>query len=265
MITFDNVFFGYGAGETIHGISAQINKGDFVSLIGSNGAGKSTFVKLCNGLLKPSSGSVTVLEKDTKTTKTSELAKHIGFLFQNPDSQICCNTIREELAFNLKNAKLPEAEVKARVDAALADFNFNGDFEPFNLSRGQRQKLCLASIIALAPEIMILDEPTTGLDYRECIDLMNRIRELNEKGTTVIMVCHDMEVVLDYAKSVIVMTDGKAIAAGPTKEILQNQEVLTQARLLPPQIAETALKLGNGYENIFTVEEMITKIQGEAK
>lgn len=260
MITFDNVHFGYGEGETIHGINANIEKGDFVALIGSNGAGKSTFVKLCNGLLKPSAGTVKILDKDTKSVKTSELAKHIGFLFQNPDSQICCNTIREELAFNLKNAKLPEKEITERVESALKEFDLNGDFEPFNLSRGQRQKLCLASIIALAPEIMILDEPTTGLDYRECIELMNKIKELNEKGTTVVMVCHDMEIVLDYAKSVIVMTDGVAIAAGATRDILQNNEILQKARLLPPQIAETAMKVGEGFEDIFTVQEMISKI-----
>lgn len=261
LISFDKVHFGYGKGETIHEIDATINKGDFVAIIGSNGAGKSTFVKLCNGLNKPSDGTVLAMGNDTKKTKTSKLAKHIGFLFQNPDSQICCNTIREELAFNLKNANLPEEEINTRVENALKEFNFDGDMEPFNLSRGQRQKLCLASIITLAPEIMILDEPTTGLDYKECMDLMKKIRELNEQGTTVVMVCHDMEVVLDFAKTLIVMTNGKVIAEGKTKAILQNKAILSGARLLPPQIAQTAMELGSDFKNIFTTEEMISKIK----
>lgn len=265
LISFNNVHFGYGKGETIHGIDAKINKGDFVAIIGSNGAGKSTFVKLCNGLNKPSEGTVLSINQDTKKIKTCNLAKHIGFLFQNPDSQICCNTIAEELAFNLKNAKLPSNEISARVEKALKEFNFDGNAEPFTLSRGQRQKLCLASIITLEPEVMILDEPTTGLDYKECMDLMNKIKTLNEKGTTVIMVCHDMEIVLDFAKTLIVMTDGKVIAEGKTRDILQNQEILQQARLLPPQIAQVSMQLGDKFRNIFTVEEMISKIKNDGE
>ena len=136
------------------------------------------------------------------------------------------------------------------------------------MSRGQRQRLCLACLIALNPEILILDEPTTGLDYRECMEVMGKIRALNEAGTTVVMVCHDMEVVLDFAKEVIVMNRGEIISQGATRDILGNKELLNKARLLPPQIAQTAMLLSNAgagdFKNVFTVEEMIAKIK-EAK
>ena len=136
------------------------------------------------------------------------------------------------------------------------------------MSRGQRQRLCLACLIALNPEILILDEPTTGLDYRECMEVMEKIKALNEKGTTVVMVCHDMEVVLDFAKTVMVMNRGEILARGETRAVLGNKELLEKARLLPPQIAQTAMLLteaGAGdFKNVFTVEEMIAKIR-EAK
>ena len=129
------------------------------------------------------------------------------------------------------------------------------------MSRGQRQRLCLACLIALNPEILILDEPTTGLDYKECIEMMNRIRLLNENGTTVIMVCHDMEVVLDFAKTVIVMNRGQIVAQGKTREILGNNDILSKARLLQPQIAQTCSLLGEDYKGVFTVEEMISRLK----
>lgn len=260
-LEFKDVSFSYNETANVKGLNVQIHKGDFVAIIGSNGAGKSTFSKLCNGLLAPTSGDVFVLGKNTKQEKVSNLAKHIGFLFQNPDRQICCNTVESEIAFSLKNNGLSESEINSRVKATLSEFNFDGKVEPFNMSRGQRQRLCLACLIALNPEILILDEPTTGLDYRECMEMMEKIRQLNEKGTTVIMVCHDMEIVLDFAKSVIVMNYGEIVTTGPAKEILSDKSILDKARLLPPQIVQTSMLLGDKYKNIFTVEEMISRLK----
>ena len=265
VLEFKNVFFSYNETANVKDLNVQIHKGDFIAITGSNGAGKSTFSKLCNGLLKASSGDVFVLGKNTKACKVSDLAKHIGFLFQNPDRQICCSTVREEIAFSLKNNKVPQAEIDERVEKTISEFGFKAEAEPFNMSRGQRQRLCLACLIALNPEILILDEPTTGLDYRECMEVMEKIRVLNEAGTTVVMVCHDMEVVLDFAKTVIVMNRGEILASGPCREILGNKALLDRARLLPPQIAQTAMllndaELGN-FNNVFTVEEMISKIK----
>ena len=261
VLEFSNVGFSYNETANVHDLNVKVHKGDFISIIGSNGAGKSTFSKLTNGLLKPSLGDVLVLGENTKKQKVSALAKHIGFLFQNPDRQICCATVREEIAFSLRNNGIPEDEIKTRVAKTLEEFNFDGDTEPFNMSRGQRQRLCLACLIALNPEILILDEPTTGLDYRECMEVMSRIRELNENGTTVIMVCHDMEVVLDFAKTVIVMNRGEILGQGATREVLSKKALLSKARLLAPQIAQVAMLLGDSFNGIFTDDEMIKKIK----
>lgn len=261
VLEFKNVCFSYNETANVHDLNVKIQKGDFTAITGSNGAGKSTFSKLCNGLLQPSSGDVFVLGQNTKRNKVSSLAKHIGFLFQNPDRQICCSTVEEEIAFSLKNNGLSKEEIQRKVEATIKEFGFDAKTEPFNMSRGQRQRLCLACLIALNPEILILDEPTTGLDYRECMEMMNRIRELNENGTTVIMVCHDMEVVLDFAKSVIVMNRGEILAQGATREILSNKELLAKARLLQPQVAATCSLLGDEFKGLFTVEELISKLK----
>lgn len=261
VLEFKNVCFSYNETANVHDLNVKIQKGDFTAITGSNGAGKSTFSKLCNGLLQPSTGDVFVLGQNTKRNKVSSLAKHIGFLFQNPDRQICCSTVEEEIAFSLKNNGLSKEEIQRKVEATIKEFGFDAKTEPFNMSRGQRQRLCLACLIALNPEILILDEPTTGLDYRECMEMMNRIRELNENGTTVIMVCHDMEVVLDFAKSVIVMNRGEILAQGATREILSNKELLAKARLLQPQIAATCSLLGDEFKGLFTVEELISKLK----
>ena len=261
VLSFQNVSFSYNETANVKNLNVNIHKGDFTAIIGSNGAGKSTFSKLCNGLLKPSAGDVLVLDKNTKKEKVSNLAKHIGFLFQNPDRQICCGTVREEIAFSLRNNKVPEAEIKTRVENTIKEFGFNPDTEPFNMSRGQRQRLCLACLIALNPEILILDEPTTGLDYRECMEVMDKIRQLNENGTTVIMVCHDMEVVLDFAKKIIVMNRGEILGEGPARSVLADDTLLNKARLLPPQIAQVAKLLGPGFEGIFTDDELIARIK----
>lgn len=261
MVEFKNVTFSYNTTANVQNLNIKINKGDFTAIIGSNGAGKSTFSKLCNGLLQPTEGDVLVLDKNTKLEKVSDLAKHIGFLFQNPDRQICCDSVEKEIAFSLRNNGISEEEIKNRVAKTIEEFGFDPKVEPFNMSRGQRQRLCLACLIALNPEILILDEPTTGLDYRECMEMMERIRQLNEAGTTVIMVCHDMEVVLDFAKRVVVMNRGLVVAEGEARQILADKEILGKARLLPPQIAQTALLLGEDYKDVFTIDEMIARIK----
>ena len=262
LLEFKNVTFSYKGDANLKNISAKVNKGDFVAIIGSNGAGKSTFSKLCNGLLKPSNGEVSLNGKNIKKTKTSLLAKQIGFLFQNPDRQICCNTVKEEIQFSLKNIGLPKDEIEKRTERTLSEFNFNPEQNPFNMSRGQRQRLCLACLIALESELLILDEPTTGLDYKECMELMGKIKALNEKGTTVIMVCHDMEVVLDFATKIFVMASGELLSIGDTKSVFSDETLLSRARLLPPQIAETAHKLNKNLTDIFTVQEMKEYLRG---
>ena len=245
MIEFKNVSASYdGELAVLRDVSFTVNDGDFVAFVGTNGAGKSTTMRLVNGLLKPTAGEVLVDGVSTTALKTSELARRIGFLFQNPDRQICCNTVREELLFGFKALGEEGPAAEERVDAIIERFGFDADAEPYLLNRGTRQLLALASIIVLAPPTIILDEPTTGLDFRECVKVMDVVRELNEGGTTVIMVCHDMEVVGDFARRVIAMTAGRVVADGATFDVLRDGRVLKEAHILPPQVTEVSMILG---------------------
>ena len=244
MIEFKNVSASYdGELPILRDVSFRIPDGDFVAFVGTNGAGKSTTMRLVNGLLKPSSGQVLIDGVPTTQLRTSQLAEKVGFLFQNPDRQICCSTVREELLFGFRAQGRADAEAQAKVDAMIERFGFDGDAEPFLLNRGTRQLLALASIIVMEPPVVVLDEPTTGLDFRECAKVMDVIAELNARGTTVIMVCHDMEVVADYAKRVIAMTAGQVVADGETFAVLRDSDVLARTHLLPPQMVDVSLRL----------------------
>ncbi|MDF2986737.1 MAG: ABC-type cobalt transport system, ATPase component [Eubacterium sp.] len=256
MIDFNGVCFAYDKKNILENVNLKINEGEFVAIVGRNGAGKTTLMKLFNGLLKPTSGSVTVEGLDTRTARTSELAKKVGFLFQNPDRQICQNTVKAEIEFGLKYVLSDKNEIQQRCRATLESFGFEGNKDPFSLSRGERQKVALASVLAVSPKIMVLDEPTTGLDYKECMQIMEIIKALNEKGTTVIMVCHDMELVTDFAKRVVVIGDGGALADDVCEKVMVNDSVLRRTSLAPPQIAELAIRLGEGFKGILTVDEM---------
>lgn len=244
MIEFKNVSASYdGELPILRDVGFLIPDGDFVAFVGTNGAGKSTTMRLINGLLKPSSGQVLIDGAPTTQLRTSQLAAKVGFLFQNPDRQICCSTVREELLFGFRAQGRADAEAEVKVDAMIERFGFDGDAEPFLLNRGTRQLLALASIIVMEPPVVVLDEPTTGLDFRECAKVMDVIAELNARGTTVVMVCHDMEVVADYAKRVIAMTAGQVVADGETFAVLRDRDVLARTHLLPPQMVDVSLRL----------------------
>lgn len=274
MIEFRDVHASYdGSAPILKGVSFTIRDGEFVAFVGTNGAGKSTTMRLMNGLLKPDAGQVLIDGVPTSDLRTSELARRVGFLFQNPDSQICCNTVREELLFGFKALGLDGPDADARVDAIVEEFAFDPDDDPFLLNRGARQLLALASIVVLAPPVVVLDEPTTGLDYCECVKVMDIIRRIHERGTTVVMVCHDMEVVADYAARCIVMSGGEVVDDAPTFDVLRNRETLERASLVPPQIVELSLELGREMPHLAdgpvgranTLDEMAAAVMEEVR
>ena len=260
MIQMEHVSFSYREqGPSVQDVSCRIGKGEFVAILGANGAGKTTTVRLMDGLLKPVSGRVLIHGVDTVTSSVSERAGKVGFLFQNPDRQICKNTVREEILFGLETVRGKDGKeaLNARCEEVLKDFGFTGDEEPFSLSRGQRQRVALASILAVEPEVLILDEPTTGLDYLECCHIMDRIRRMNEEQqVTVIMVCHDMEVVLDYARRALVMAGGHLLADGPVREIFRDTVLMEKAAILPPQMIGLSQRLGGGFESADSPESV---------
>ena len=265
MLTFDKVSFAYpDAKETISHLSFHIEKGEMVSLIGSNGAGKSTISRLANGLLLPTAGKVYVDGADTQRTKTSAIAKKVGFLFQNPDRQICQNSVYDEIAFGLKVQGFSKEETDRRTKEVLETFSLKGDWFPFTRSRGERQRIALASVLVTKPELVILDEPTTGLDYRECIMIMDYLTQLNKtENVTVLMVSHDMELVQEYAKRVLVLTRGRLVGDGNTNAIMKDMSRLSKANVIPAQIPTLALKFGDRFSDVYTIEEMVDAIKKE--
>lgn len=247
-------------------VDFKINQGEMVALVGQNGAGKTTLVKHFIGLLRPAVGQVTVCGKDVSGTRISDLSKEVGFVFQNPDHQIFNDTVEKEVAFGLLNRGLPDREIKDRVAEALQEVGLDhlAGAYPHSLSRGQRQRVALASVLALQTRIIVLDEPTTGQDYRERLQIMELIRSLNKAGHTIIFITHDMSLVARYAKRVIVLCQGKIIMDGSTREVLSQPDRLAQTLLEPPQIMLLANRLTTlenfqvtpSSEVILTVDEM---------
>ncbi len=267
ILDFQHVSFAYHTDRPIlTDLSFTLQRGEFVALIGSNGAGKSTISRLCNGLLKPTSGTVLLDGRDTSKVPVSKLASSCGFLFQNPDRQICESSVYEEIAFSMRAQGWKEEDIAVRVEEELNRFDLKADWYPFERSRGERQRIALAGAIAAEPELLILDEPTTGLDYLECIRIMDYVTYLNrEKQITVLMVSHDMELVLEYARRVLVLCDGNLLGDGETRAMMKQESLLKKARVLPPQIPELALRLGEGFEDVYTVDEMAEAVLGGAR
>ena len=241
MIVMEDVYFTYPNGvEALKGINLKIEDGKFVAIMGQNGAGKTTLVKHINGLLKPTKGRVLVNGIDTKKVSVASLARKVGFVFQNPDHQLFSETVEEEVSFALKNFGYDENTIKKRVDWALSllDLQKYRKVSPFMLSGGERKRVALASVLAWDPEIIILDEPTIGQDYRQKERLKQFIMQLNSQGKTVIIVTHDVEFVAECSPDIILMRQGKIIASGKAKEILTDEDLLSQASIALPEITK---------------------------
>lgn len=244
VVRLQDVTYAYpGGGASVRHLNLEVYPGEFVGLVGQNGAGKTTATKLVNGLLKPSSGTVEVAGLDTRTARTSQIARHAATLFQNPDHQICRDTVLDEVAFGLELGGVDAETARERARAVAEDFGLPLGEAPFSLSRGQRQMVALASVVVLEPELVILDEPTSGLDYRECMTVMETVRRMADRGSAVIMVCHDMEVVSDFAERLVVMADGEIAAAGPTHDLFADESLMKRASMRPPQVVELANEL----------------------
>lgn len=231
--------------EALRGINLDIRRGELVAIVGENGAGKTTLVKHFIGLLKPWKGYVRVLGNDTKELSVAQLARKVGFVFQNPDHQLFAETVREEIAFALKNFKFSNNEIKKRVNLMLERFELSkyADKSPLLLSGGERKRVTIACALAYDPEIIIFDEPTIGQDYRQKSRIGEMIIELSREGKTVIIVTHDMTFVAEYIPRMIVMTKGKVIADGSSESIFSDPSILEAAKLLPPQVIELSWSL----------------------
>lgn len=246
MIQVEQLVHQYESGQiAIQGIELAVQKGEFVALVGSNGAGKSTLAKHLNGLLKPTQGEVIVKGMNTKEYDTAQLARTIGYVFQNPDHQIFSVSVEKELEFGLKNAGFNSKESEERITRALelTGLEKYRKVHPYTLGKGERQLIAVASVLALTPEILVIDEPTTGLDWMGVQKIMELLQQLHKKGTTILMITHDMDIVAEYTERVIVLQKGRVLMDAPTWEALGNSEMLGQAAILSPQICALSQRL----------------------
>jgi len=248
VIEVKDVYFTYPNGvEALRGVSLTISDGDFMAVMGQNGAGKTTLVKHFNGLLKPTRGEVVVDGVSTREVSVAQLARKVGFVFQNPDHQLFCETVEDEVAFALRNFGFEEEAIKRRVTWALnlLDVEQYRTASPFMLSGGERKRVALASILAWDPNVVILDEPTIGQDHQQKEKLRHFISQLNAQKKTVVVVTHDVEFVAECNPRVVLMSDGKIVADGGAEEILTNPKLVAQASIVPPQITQIFLGLSD--------------------
>ncbi len=239
----------------LEGVDLAVRRGEFLAVLGQNGSGKTTLVKHFNGLLEPTEGSVRVEGEETVRQGVRKLGQRVGYVFQNPDHQIFSDTVSDEVAFGPKIRGLGEGEVEERVSEALRAVGLEGyeEEDPFGLTKGERQRVAVASVLAVRPEVLILDEPTTGLDYAEQRSMMDLVRSLNEAGSTIIVVTHTMWVVAEYAHRAAVVRDGRVVLSGPVREVFTHEEELRDASLRPPHIVSLGNSLGFP---VLSVEEM---------
>ncbi len=245
-VRVSDLIYRYNSGQpALQGINLTIGAGEFVALVGQNGAGKTTLAKHLNGLLKPTSGNVIVNGMNTSQYDTSHLSKTIGYVFQNPDHQIFSASVEKELAFGLKNAGLKDEEVKERVNHILlyTGLDRHRNVHPFSLGKGERQMIAVASILVLNPKVLIIDEPTTGSDWVGIQTMMALIRKLHKDGTTIIMISHDMDLVAQYAKRIIVLKDGGITLDGNPQDVFSNEKILLDSAIVPPQLCRLSSRL----------------------
>ena len=238
-----DVWFSYSdADDALKSASIQVQQGEFTALIGQNGSGKTTLAKHLLGLLRPRQGKVLIQGQDIRGKPVGEIARRVGYVFQNPDHQIFSATTREEISYGPRNLQLEEAEIVHRTEKAMERFDLTAHAErqPATLSFGTRRKVALASIYAMDPQIWILDEPTGGLDWRSEQETLALFHELNEDGKTIVLITHDMRIVAEHAQRCIVMSGGRVVAHDETRRIMDQSGVLD---VTPPQVWRLASTL----------------------
>lgn len=246
ILEFKDVTFGYQPNQpTLKNISFKIHQGEMVSIVGKNGAGKSTISKLVSGFYKPSAGTIAFKGIDLVTHSIKERAEKIGLVMQNPNQMISKTMIFDEVAFGLRVRGVAEEEVKRRVHETLTVCGLY----PFRnwpisaLSFGQKKRVTIASILVLNPEILILDEPTAGQDLKHYTEIMEFLKSLNERGITILMITHDMHLMLEYTTRAIVITNGEVVGDDSTYNVLTNQDLIEKAHLKRTSLYDLAQKM----------------------
>ena len=238
LISVNALSYRYREGASaLRNASLLVREGDFYALLGPNGSGKTTLAKHLVGLVRPQAGSITLAGEDITRIAPARLSREVAYVFQNPEHQFVALTVFEELAYSLRAARLPEAEVRARVERLIEDFGLgeHRQSNPFTLSQGQKRRLSVATMLALDPRVLILDEPTFGQDHENATRIMRELQRLNERGVTVIMITPDMKLVGEYARRVGVLVRGEVRYEGNVEGLFEDALLVRDAHLdLPP-------------------------------
>jgi energy-coupling factor transport system ATP-binding protein len=244
---------------SLNDIDIEIREGEFLAILGQNGSGKTTLAKHFNGLLRPGSGEMLVNGRPTTGYRRHELARTVGYVFQNPDHQIFAPTVYDEVGFGLRMLGEDRAAIERHVAHALSVTGLEGYEErsPFLLSKGDRQRVVVASVLAVRPKVIILDEPTTGLDYRRQRATMDLLKELNQQGHTIIIITHAMWIAEAYCRRTVIMKDGRIIADGDTRTVFSDTARLSEASLSPSPLVRLSNLLGT---EAMTVEDMAREL-----
>ena len=242
-IKVKNLSFSYQGGnrKVLDGVSFNIEDGDFVGVVGPTGSGKTTLLYCLNGLIPNSikgkfSGEVLVDDIPTTKCKVSDLAKKVGIVFQDPDWQLFSLTVKDEVAFGLKNLRMDRVEERVKEALKLVGLAGLENIEPYKLSQGQKQMLCVASVLAMQPKTILLDEPTSNLDYKNTKKIYGLLKKLNQEGKTIVVVEHDTDLLAEYANKILVISDGKIVKNGLTKEVFSNKILLENLGVKIPRV-----------------------------
>jgi energy-coupling factor transporter ATP-binding protein EcfA2 len=262
IIEVQDVSYTYPDGtRALNHVSLGIAKGGYVGFIGRNGSGKTTLVKMFNGLLRPTSGRILVEGKDAGIASIPELARMVGYNFQNPDDQIFAKTVREELEFAPRNLGLQPDEIATSVERVAKDLELSEylDVNPFSLSQGLRRRVAFGSVLTLDPAVLVVDEPTTGQDYARAKVVMELCRKLNERGKTIVIISHNMDLIAEYCDYIFVMKDGSLLTEGRPRDVFSRPEVLLETSIVPPQVTRIFQQAGNGSlpKDVLTVKEAL--------
>lgn len=246
--------------KALKGIDLTIAEGEFVAILGQNGSGKSTLAKHFNGLLKPTAGRLLIEGRPSMAYSPKNLARKVGYIFQNPDHQIFCRTVEEEVGFGPKVLGTDPASIRKRVAEALETVGLQGYEKqmPFTLTKGERQRIAVASVLAVRPQVIILDEPTTGLDFNHQRRIMDLFKGLNQKGHTIILITHSMWVAAEYAKRTIILKEGAVLLDGLTRRVFAEESLLAQTALKPPPLVQLSNRLGT---QALTLTEMVQELR----
>jgi energy-coupling factor transport system ATP-binding protein len=262
IIEVEGLSYSYPLSEekALRGIDLRIQEGEFVALLGQNGSGKTTLAKHFNGLLKPSAGRIEVSGQPIKDYSHKALAQKVGYVFQNPDHQIFARTVEEEVGFGLKVLGLDSRTIGKRVREVLGVVGLEGYEKkvPFTLTKGERQRVAVASVLAAQPQMIILDEPTTGLDYAHQVSIMELLKTLNRKGHTIVVITHSMWVAAEWARRTVVLKNGAILLDGPTRNVFSHQTTLAEASLSPSPLVQLSNWLGS---QAMTLKELVLELK----